>query len=97
MKRVGTAELKNHLSHYLRQVRKGAEIVVTDRNEPIARLVPVPPKPANNNEAIMQRLVERGTAHPGPLAGKPLKPHKKIRLKNGESASELFIRWKDED
>ncbi|MBI2345302.1 MAG: type II toxin-antitoxin system prevent-host-death family antitoxin [Deltaproteobacteria bacterium] len=34
------AELKAHLSAYLRRVRAGAEVVVTDRDTPIARLVP---------------------------------------------------------
>lgn len=40
MKRIGIAELKDHLSEHLRAVEKGAEIEVTDRNRPIVRLVP---------------------------------------------------------
>jgi prevent-host-death family protein len=40
MKQVKIAELKNHLSEHLRAVERGAEIEVTDRNRPIARLVP---------------------------------------------------------
>ena len=42
MKRVGVAELKAQLSRYLREVEAGAEVEVTDRNRPIARIVPVP-------------------------------------------------------
>lgn len=42
MKRVKIAELKDQLSRHLRAVERGAEIEVTDRNRPIARLVPVP-------------------------------------------------------
>lgn len=42
MKRVKIAELKDHLSEHLRAVEAGAEIEVTDRNRPIARIVPVP-------------------------------------------------------
>jgi prevent-host-death family protein len=42
MKRVKIAELKDQLSKHLRAVERGAEIEVTDRNRPIARLVPVP-------------------------------------------------------
>lgn len=42
MKRVKIAELKDRLSQHLRAVERGAEIEVTDRNRPIARLVPVP-------------------------------------------------------
>lgn len=40
MARVKIAQLKSHLCGYLRQVRNGAEIVVTDRENPIARLLP---------------------------------------------------------
>ena len=40
MKRVGVAELKNHLSRHLRTVERGEEIEVTDHDRPIARLVP---------------------------------------------------------
>jgi len=41
MTTVKIADLKNHLSAHLRAVEAGAEIVVTDRNRPIARIVPV--------------------------------------------------------
>ena len=41
MKRVGVAELKDQLSRHLRAVEAGEEIEVTDRNRPIARIVPV--------------------------------------------------------
>lgn len=40
MKRIGVAELKAKLSEYLRAVRKGDEVTVYDRDQPIARLVP---------------------------------------------------------
>lgn len=40
MKNAGIAELKAHLSRYLKDVRKGHSVVVLDRNEPIARVVP---------------------------------------------------------
>lgn len=41
MKSVKIAELKDRLSEHLRAVEQGAEVVVTDRNRPIARIVPV--------------------------------------------------------
>jgi prevent-host-death family protein len=43
MKTVKIAELKDHLSKHLRAVEAGDEITVTDRNRPIARIVPMPP------------------------------------------------------
>ncbi len=40
MKSVNIGTLKNELSAYLRYVRDGEEVVVRDRNVPIARIVP---------------------------------------------------------
>ena len=40
MRDARVAELKAKLSEYLRFVRKGNEVTVYDRNEPIARVVP---------------------------------------------------------
>ena len=40
---VGIAELKSKLSEYLRKVRGGHTIVVLDRDQPIARIVPYRP------------------------------------------------------
>jgi prevent-host-death family protein len=37
---VGVAELKARLSEYLRAVRRGGDVTIHDRSEPIARLVP---------------------------------------------------------
>ena len=37
---VRIAEFKNNLSRYLRSAQKGHEIVIKDRETPIARLVP---------------------------------------------------------
>ena len=39
---VGARELKTRLGAYLRKVRGGATLVVTDRGEPIAELRPLP-------------------------------------------------------
>ena len=41
MRTVNIAELKNNLSAYLKQVKNGAELIVKDRNRPVARLVPL--------------------------------------------------------
>jgi prevent-host-death family protein len=40
MKTVGVRELKNRLSEYLRQVRSGEGVLVTDRGEVVAELIP---------------------------------------------------------
>jgi len=41
MKAVNIAELKDRLSFYLNKVRAGHEVLVRDRNTPIARIVPI--------------------------------------------------------
>lgn len=41
MRRVGIADLKAHLSGYLRTVKKGETLLVVERGTPVARMVPV--------------------------------------------------------
>ena len=40
MKTVGLRELKNRLAEYVREVRSGEGVLVTDRGEVVAELVP---------------------------------------------------------
>lgn len=40
MKKAGIREARQNLSVLLEEVRKGREIVITDRGKPVARLVP---------------------------------------------------------
>ena len=40
MKTINIALLKSQLSHFLKLVRKGERVVVKDRDEPIAELIP---------------------------------------------------------
>ncbi|MEX0734702.1 MAG: type II toxin-antitoxin system Phd/YefM family antitoxin [Steroidobacteraceae bacterium] len=41
MERVSISELKDQLSAYLKKVREGQTVVVTDRNKPVAQLTPI--------------------------------------------------------
>ncbi len=41
MRSVNIAELKNNLSRYLRRVRAGEEILIRDRNLPVAKIIPI--------------------------------------------------------
>ncbi|HEY0763927.1 MAG TPA: type II toxin-antitoxin system prevent-host-death family antitoxin [Pyrinomonadaceae bacterium] len=41
MQTVNIADLKNNLSAYLKKVKSGTELIVKDRNRPVARLVPL--------------------------------------------------------
>ena len=53
---VGIRELKARLSSYVRQVKSGASVIITDRGEPVARLVPM----GRALEDRMEDLVEAG-------------------------------------
>lgn len=41
MAEAGVRDLRDHLSRYLERVKAGEELTVTDRGQPVARLVPV--------------------------------------------------------
>ena len=41
MVRVGIAQLKAQLSHYLGMTRAGEEVLITDRGRPVAKLTPL--------------------------------------------------------
>jgi prevent-host-death family protein len=43
MRSVNIGTLKNQLSAYLQLVREGEEVVIRDRNRPVARIVPFKP------------------------------------------------------
>ncbi|MGB9028563.1 MAG: type II toxin-antitoxin system prevent-host-death family antitoxin [Acidobacteriaceae bacterium] len=49
--------LKNQLSAYLRHVRNGEEVVVLDRDKPVARILPFADRTISDEEA---RLVAEG-------------------------------------
>lgn len=58
MKTVNIGTLKNQLSAYLQYVRNGEEVVVKDRNKPVARILPIrAPMTADEEEA---QLVAEG-------------------------------------
>ncbi|MGH9836814.1 MAG: type II toxin-antitoxin system Phd/YefM family antitoxin [Blastocatellia bacterium] len=58
MRSVNIAELKQHLSSYLKEVRAGKEIIIRDRNTPIARLVPL--NYGDDQEAELLELAAQG-------------------------------------
>ena len=52
--RVGIRELKGHLSEYLRRVRAGETVIITDRGQPVGRIVPVAQPLEDRLEAMAQ-------------------------------------------
>ncbi len=62
MRRASIAALKAHLSEYVNAAKAGEEVIVTDRNKPVARLGPV--KPPIRRDARLMDLVRAGLARP---------------------------------
>jgi len=57
MRTVNIGELRNQLSAWLQYVRKGEEVVVKDRNRPVARILPFAEASIDDEEA---QLVAEG-------------------------------------
>lgn len=53
MRSVNVAELKNRLSKYLSFAKDGEEILIRDRNLPVAKLVPFSPGEAEEDELLL--------------------------------------------
>ncbi|MBA3293502.1 MAG: type II toxin-antitoxin system prevent-host-death family antitoxin [Geodermatophilaceae bacterium] len=66
MERIGVRELRQHASRYLARVKGGEIIEVTDRGDPVARLVPIP-KDVHSPETTVQQLIDAGVLHPATL------------------------------
>ncbi len=68
--RVGTRELKNKLSEYMRRVKAGQVITVTERGKPIGQIIPVK---ASTQERL-QSVVNAGVAEWNGQKPKSYKP-----------------------
>jgi prevent-host-death family protein len=53
MKSVNVAELKNQLSKYLTFAKQGEEVIIRDRNLPVAKLIPFSPEEATEEELLL--------------------------------------------
>ena len=66
MQTVGLRELKNRLSQYIRRVRDGQLVIVTDRGQVVAELRPPGQIFAGTKiDPAVARLVNRGLLVPG--------------------------------
>jgi antitoxin (DNA-binding transcriptional repressor) of toxin-antitoxin stability system len=94
MRSVNVAKLKDQLSRYLAFARSGEEIVIRDRNLPVAKLVPLSADEADDQEL---KLVAEG---------KMRLPQKKLDIKqfskissgavSGNKAIEALLAERDE-
>ena len=108
MRSVKIADLKNNLSRHLLHVRAGGDLVVLDRNTPVARVVPFDTpvtgdRPARKDaywtDDRLAELEGRGTVtrgRAGHLAGW-VKSHQPVRLpKRSASAVALLVQMRRE-
>ena len=81
MRTVNVAELKNQLSKYLTFARGGEEIVIRDRNLPVAKLVPFSAEEASDEELL---LIASGNMR---LPQKPLSLERLLKIPTGKVSS----------
>jgi prevent-host-death family protein len=74
---VGCRELKTRLGTYMRHVKEGATILVTERGRPIAELRPVPSR--SDLEQALYRLAAQGVVSREVREPLPLKAFRPIK------------------
>jgi len=86
---VGIRELKARLSAYLRQVKAGATVVITDRGKPVERIMPLAP----SVEDRVQELVEAGLIA---WSGQKLSPLAPVaRTRGGQAVADLLLEGRE--
>lgn len=55
---AGIKELKNNLSRYLSRVKKGEDILITDRGKIVARIIQEDPKNISMREALSSLILK---------------------------------------
>jgi antitoxin (DNA-binding transcriptional repressor) of toxin-antitoxin stability system len=86
--KVGARELKNRLGHYLRQVKAGETVHVTDRGKIVAELKPSPPAKTGEGEAL-RKLAAEGAITLGTGEHEDIAPYRVTRGK--KLASRMII------
>jgi prevent-host-death family protein len=83
---VGIRELRLNLSRYVARVRAGAEVIVTDRGQPVARLAAI-----DEEEAHYQRLLREGLVTPPKRAKRTTLPDPIPLEGEGALVSEMLL------
>jgi antitoxin (DNA-binding transcriptional repressor) of toxin-antitoxin stability system len=90
MKAVGLRELKNRLSEYIRDVRRGESVLVTDRGEVVAELGPPGQRAASSDVPPgLQALARNGLAILGRANDRRVYKRLRPALKPGRAAALL--------
>ena len=65
---VGTRELKNRLSEYLRRVKAGETLIITERGKPVGQIMPI----QADLTGRLKKMVEAGVVE---WNGQPIPPY----------------------
>ncbi|MDI3279808.1 MAG: type II toxin-antitoxin system prevent-host-death family antitoxin [Bacillota bacterium] len=76
MEEVGVRKIKVHLSQYLRRVKQGESLIITERGIPVARLVPIKAGLPTAVDVLIQNGLAswRGGKPKGSIAPPPVVP-----------------------
>jgi prevent-host-death family protein len=83
---VGARELKARLGTYLRRVREGRTLVVTDRGQPVAELRPI--ATGRGVDAVLAKLKAAGAVTR--IADTPLAPFRQVVSRGGLAATAVL-------
>jgi prevent-host-death family protein len=82
---VGVRELKSRLSHYLRQVKAGQSVLITQRGQPVGRIVPV----VQTLEERLEAMTQAGLIQ---WSGKKLEPIPPVaRVRGAGTVADLLV------
>jgi prevent-host-death family protein len=82
---TGIRDLKIHLSAYLRRVKAGETLIITERGKPIGRITPIP----QTSEEWLASLIKTGQIA---WNGEPLPEHTPPAQSRGEqTVAELLL------
>lgn len=86
MRSANIADLRNRLTQYLQEVRAGEEIIVRDRQRPIAKIVPFTVDDDDAEEAglVASGLMRKGTGEIPPSFWRARRP--RVSLKSAVAA-----------
>ena len=90
--KVGLREANQNFSRIVKAVRRGTEVILTDRGRPFARITAIEPS-ANgaddNMDKILDRLEAEGFLERAPNRGQRLPPFKPIKVRRGATKEAL--------
>ena len=82
---VGTRELKNRLSEYLRRVKAGETVIITERGKPVGQILPI-------QDSLADRLKKLAQAGVIEWNGQSILPYQPKATNNGKHLlSDLVI------